>query len=87
MKPPDTLIVDGHAFSWRRLRQLRRQQVEEWKRACPDQPALFDLRDDARPKPERSAAGRYHEPSLLVWLRQAGPRQASVVSPEDERSA
>ncbi len=65
MRPPDTLVIDGHAFSWRRLCQLRRQQVEAWRELRPDQLALFDLKDDARPKPERSAAGRYREPSLL----------------------
>jgi hypothetical protein len=28
---PDTLIVDGHAFSWQRLCELRQQQLEARK--------------------------------------------------------
>lgn len=70
MKPPDILIVDGHAFSWRRLCELRRRQVEDWRKARPEQPALFEMKDDARPMGERKAAGRYREPSLLAWLRE-----------------
>jgi hypothetical protein len=66
--PPDTLIVDGHAFSWQRLCELRRQQLEEWKAAQPSQPALFELRDDCRPAAERTAAGRYQEPSLFAFI-------------------
>jgi hypothetical protein len=39
MAKPDTLIVDGHARSWQRLCELRRQQLEAWKAAQPSQPA------------------------------------------------
>jgi hypothetical protein len=66
MAKPDTLIVDGHALSWQRLCELRRQQLEEWKAAQPQQPALFELKDDCRPEAERSAAGRYREPTLFA---------------------
>ena len=31
MAKPDIVIVDGHAFSWQRLCELRRQQLEEGK--------------------------------------------------------
>ncbi len=66
MARPDILIVDGHAFSWQRLRDLRRQQLEEWKAAQPEEPALFALKTDCRPVAERTAAGRYLEPSLFA---------------------
>ena len=33
MAKPDTLIVDGRAFSWQRLCELRREQLEAWKKA------------------------------------------------------
>ena len=65
MAKPDVLIVDGHAFSWHRLCDLRRQQMEAWKKAEGKQPALFELRIDCRPQAARTAAGRYREPSLL----------------------
>jgi hypothetical protein len=68
MAKPDMLIIDGHAFSWQRLCELRRRQLEEWKAAQPSQPALFELKDDCRPAAERTAAGRYQEPSLVALI-------------------
>lgn len=65
MARPDILIVDGHAFSWRRLCDLRRRQLEAWKESGAQQPALFPLRTDCRPRAARTASGRYQEPSLL----------------------
>ena len=65
MAKPDVLMVDGRAFSWQRLCELRREQLEAWKKAEGQQPALFELRDDYRPQAARTAAGRYREPSLL----------------------
>jgi hypothetical protein len=68
MVAPDTIIVDGHALSWRRLCALRRQQIETWRVDATRQAALFELRHDCRPRPERTAAGRYREPSFLDRL-------------------
>ena len=65
MAKPDTLIVDGHGFSWQHLCELRRQQLEDWKKSEARQPALFELQTDCRPRAERTAAGRYLEPTLL----------------------
>jgi hypothetical protein len=63
----DTLIVDGRAYSWKRLCELRRAQLESRIAAQGRQPALFDLHEDCRPASERTAAGRYSEPTLLEW--------------------
>ena len=68
MAKPDTLIVDGHALSWQRLCELRRQQLEAWKSSQPQQPALFELKDDCRPAAERTAARRYQEPTLFSFI-------------------
>jgi hypothetical protein len=68
MAKPDTIIVDGHAFSWQRISELRRRQLEAWKAARGEQPALFELKDDCRPQAERTAAGRYLEPSLFALM-------------------
>jgi hypothetical protein len=65
MAKPDTILVDGRALSWRRLCGLRRQQLEAWHAAQPQQLTLFALKDDSRPAAERTAAGRYQEPTLL----------------------
>lgn len=65
---PDTIIIEGRAYSWRALVAHRKAQLESWRSARGQQPALFELKDDARPKTERTAAGRYAEPSLLAFL-------------------
>jgi len=64
MAKPDTLIIDGHAFSWQRLVELRRQQLEAWRADQCRQLTLFVLKSDSRPEAERTAAGRYREPTL-----------------------
>jgi hypothetical protein len=66
MAKPDIVLVDGHAFSWQRLRELRRQQLEAIQAAQPRQLALFGLKDDCRPAAERTAAGRYAEPTFFA---------------------
>jgi hypothetical protein len=68
----DTFIVDGRSYSWRRLCELRRAQVEAQKRARLCQLALFELHDDCRPLTERTAADRYLQPSLLDLTNQIG---------------
>ena len=71
MKKPDIIVIDGRAYSWRAILALRREQIEAWKAARPEQPALFKLKCDRRPECERTAAGRYREPSLLALLSDA----------------
>ena len=68
MAKPDTIVIDGHAFSWQRISELRRQQLEAWQAAKPRQLALFAMQDDCRPVADRTAAGRYREPSLWTFL-------------------
>lgn len=71
MAKPDTVIIDGHAFSWQRICDLRRQQLEAWKAEQARQLVLFELKDDSRPEAERTAAGRYLEPTLFTLLADA----------------
>ena len=71
MARPDTIIIEGRAYSWRGLVALRKAQLETWRKAQGEQPTLFKLIEDCRPKAERSAAGRYAEPSLLAFLNDA----------------
>ena len=66
MAKPDLLVVDGRAFSWRQISELRRQQLEAWRAEQARQLALFELKDDRRPPAERTAAGRYAEPTLFA---------------------
>jgi hypothetical protein len=69
MSRPDTITIDGRAYRWRDIVELRRQQLAAWKAARPEQPALFALKEDCRPAAERTVAGRYREPSLLDAVR------------------
>jgi hypothetical protein len=66
MAKPDTIVIDGHALSWQRISELRRQQLEAWKAEQVRQLALFELKDDCRPEAERTAAGRYLEPTFFA---------------------
>lgn len=65
MAKPDTIIIDGHAFDWQRICDLRRVQLEARRAEQCRQLALFELKDDCRPTADRTAAGRYQEPSLF----------------------
>ena len=69
---PDTITVDGRAYSWQQLCELRRAQLEAWRAAQPKQPAVFELKDDCRPLAERTAAGRYQEPTLFALMAERG---------------
>lgn len=69
-KTPDTIMIEGRAYSWHAILEIRRAQLAAWRAAQPQQPALFDLVEDCRPKSERTAAGRYAEPTLLALLRE-----------------
>jgi hypothetical protein len=54
--------IDGKRYAWRDILEKRREQL---KRSRSPQPVLFELRVDARPPAERTAAGRYSEPTLF----------------------
>jgi hypothetical protein len=63
-RAPRFIDIDGKRYLWRDLVKLRQEQREAARRA--EQPPLFELRDDSRPPTERTATGRYLEPSLFA---------------------
>ena len=63
-RAPRFIDIDGKRYLWRDLVKLRQEQREAARRV--EQPPLFELREDCRPPPERTAAGRYLEPSLFA---------------------
>jgi hypothetical protein len=71
MPKPDILIVDGHGFDWRRLCELRKQQLDAWRESQARQLALFELKEDCRPAVERSASDRYETPTMLDLMQGA----------------
>jgi hypothetical protein len=60
---PRTIAIDGKRYLWRDIPELRRQQLGECRPA--EQPALFELIDDFRPRSQHTAAGRFSEPLLF----------------------
>ena len=64
MAAPKFIDIDGKRFVWRELLQRRREQLAAAARV--EQPALFELKVDCRPASERTASGRYSEPSLFT---------------------
>jgi hypothetical protein len=54
--------IDGKRYAWRDILALRREQRQ---RERAPQPTLFELRDDARAASQKTAAGRYAEPTLF----------------------
>ncbi len=63
----DLFLLEGHAYSWRRLCELRREQLAARRVAQGVQNALFEMHDDCRPASERDPARRYAEPGLFEW--------------------
>ena len=66
-RAPRFIDLDGKRYLWRDLVKLRQEQREAARWA--EQPALFELREDCRPPTDRTAAGRYLEPSLFAQLQ------------------
>ena len=56
------IVIDGKRYAWRDILKLRREQR---KAARQTQLALFELKDDRRPATQRTADGRYTEPTLF----------------------
>jgi len=67
---PKFIEIDGKRHLWRDLLQQRREQKQESANAV--QPALFELREDRRLPADRTAAGRYWEPSLFSFPGREG---------------
>jgi hypothetical protein len=61
---PRHLIIDGKPYQWSELVRLHREQLAAF-RSQANQPALFELKHDARPVTERKVADRYLQPSLF----------------------
>jgi hypothetical protein len=74
MAKPDAILIDGRAYSWRQLCELRRQQMEAWRKAQGAQPTLFALKHDCRPACERAANDRYAQPTFLERMHDDPPQ-------------
>lgn len=63
MTKPKFIEIDGKRHLWRDLLLKRREQIAAVAKGEPS--PLFELKDDRRPLAERTASGRYREPSLF----------------------
>lgn len=70
MPAPRFIEIDGKRLLWRDLLSKRREQLTA--NAKREQPLLFELKDDRRPPADRTAAGRYLEPSLFSHPEREG---------------
>jgi hypothetical protein len=59
---PAFIVIDGKRYLWRDILKLRREQR---KAAKKHQLTLFELKDDCRPATQRTAEGRFSEPTLF----------------------
>jgi hypothetical protein len=63
---PKFIEIEGKRLLWRDVLKLRREQAQASAR--DQQPTLFEMKDDCRPESERTASGRFAEPSLFTLL-------------------
>lgn len=56
------IVIDGRRYAWRDILKLRREQREATR---APQLALFELKEDSRPASQRTAEGRFREPTLF----------------------
>ena len=54
--------IDGKRYAWRDLVARYREQA---RRERVPEPTLFEMKEDVRPASQKTAAGRYAEPSLF----------------------
>jgi hypothetical protein len=66
MTAPKFIDIEDRRYLWREILKLRQEQRRAY--AASEQPLLFELHEDVRPVFERTAAGRYCEPSLFSRL-------------------
>jgi hypothetical protein len=69
MPAPKFIDIDGQRFLWRELVRRRREQLAA---VNFEQPVLFEMKEDARPASERTAAGHYSEPTLFAFHGEEG---------------
>jgi hypothetical protein len=55
--------LDGKRYTWADLLKLRREQQKAARQ--PSQETLFEVREDSRPASQKSASGRFAEPTLF----------------------
>jgi hypothetical protein len=59
-----TVTLDGRTYQMRDVNRLYQEQRAELARR-QDQPTLFEVHQDLRPKAHKTAAGRFQHPTLF----------------------
>jgi hypothetical protein len=59
---PLFVVIEGKRYLWNDILKLRREQQKATKKR---QLTLFELQEDSRPASQRTAEGRFTEPTLF----------------------
>jgi hypothetical protein len=57
------IVIAGIQYEWKEIRRLRREQIQA---ARKQQLALFEMKEDRRPASQKTADGRFSEPTLFT---------------------
>jgi hypothetical protein len=56
------IVIGGIRYEWKEIRRLRREQIQATRK---QQLVLFEMKDDRRPASQKTAGGRFSEPTLF----------------------
>ncbi|MHB8885985.1 MAG: hypothetical protein ACYC5H_13090 [Methylovirgula sp.] len=56
------IVIGGVRYEWKEILRLRREQIRATRK---QQLALFEMKDDRRPPSQKTADGRFTEPTLF----------------------
>ncbi|MGP0088329.1 MAG: hypothetical protein ACLP0B_32605 [Steroidobacteraceae bacterium] len=57
------IVIEGKRYVWKEILRLRREQM---RAARKQQLVLFEMKDDCRPPSQKTADGRFSEPTLFT---------------------
>jgi hypothetical protein len=56
------IVIEGKRYAWKEILRLRREQIQATHKR---QLALFEMKEDRRPASQKTADGRFSEPTLF----------------------
>lgn len=56
------IVIGGARYEWKEILRLRREQIRATRK---QQLVLFEMKDDRRPPSQKTADGRFCEPTLF----------------------
>jgi hypothetical protein len=56
------IVIGGIRYEWKEIRRLRREQIQATRK---QQLVLFEMKNDCRPASQKTADGRFSEPTFF----------------------